>query len=397
MGMTYCCKKDLQLETDKKEIFCTCTNDEKIPSDSRYSKYNEDKNSKKNKMQLSFNSLSPNKTENDPSMPLTIRHYNKKENAAFLIQFNFKKYQLNKKIKNMKTQYQNETYIFLNDLFNQFNKFGKIPPINDFSINGWKNFYLEDDEFFNWDKGRRILSNQIKILNSENISNILIYKGEVNYKNEKHGIGECTTSAFFRKGTWRNDKFTGWCIESRRNGEIFEGKFVNGLINGKGKYTNNKGYKYIGDFINSERNGKGILTTKNFIYNGGFVKNRMEGKGKIEYLNEGHKYEGDFENNEINGNGKFIWKNGDVYEGKMANGRMDGYGKYTYKNGIIYEGDYVEGIKQGTGKLIYPDGKIYKGEFKNGFPSGQGELIKGEDKEKIEVNNGIISSLEINI
>ena len=110
---------------------------------------------------------------------------------------------------------------------------------------------------------------------------------------------------------WRKDNFTGWGREIYNNGEIFEGKFINGKLNGKGIYKNKNNNKniYVGDFINSMKNGKGELYTNDFHYRGDFLKNRICGKGKIEIYNEG-EYEGTFKDDQFEGKGMLKFKNG---------------------------------------------------------------------------------------
>ena len=252
---------------------------------------------------------------------------------------------------------------------------GKAAPIDDFEYDGWKQFYPEDDKFFNWKKGTNILKNQTKVYNNNDLNNVQIYNGDLNYDEQRHGEGKLTTTKYIRIGQWRNDKFTGWGREARRNGEFLEGRFVNGLVNGKGILINDKGDKYIGDFVDSRKHGKGELVSMSIKYVGEFNNNKMDGKGKINFIMEGHEYEGEFFNNQINGCGTFKWNNGDMYEGEMMNGKMHGMGRYKYNNGLIYEGRYNNGNKDGFGKLIYPDGKVYEGNFVNGIPQGQEYLI----------------------
>ena len=243
-------------------------------------------------------------------------------------------------------------------LYAKCRKKGTPPPDEDFSLEGWKLFYPTNDKFFLWDKGKTI-KNQFIVKNPDDDEKIEIYEGEVNIHNEKHGFGILTTPKYVRKGTWRDDEFTGWCRESRINGDIYEGKFIDGAIFGKGINKTHKGNLYVGDFVENKKEGKGELKTKRI------------------------HYEGDFKDNEINGMGIFKWNNGDVYEGEMTNGKMNGYGKYTYSNGQVYEGNYVNGNKHGLGKLYYPNNAIYEGEFKNGKPRGEG--IMYIDGKKINV------------
>ena len=259
-------------------------------------------------------------------------------------------------------------------LYEKCSKNGIPPPDGDFSLEGWKLFYPPEEKFFLWEKGKTI-PNQILVENENDDENIEIYEGEINAKNERHGFGILTTPKYIRKGTWRDGEFTGWCRESRVNGDIFEGKFIDGAIYGKGINKNHRGNLYVGDFVDNKREGVGELKTKRIHYEGEFKYDKFNGKGKIEFVKEGHYYEGDFKDNEICGKGKFTWSNGDVYEGEMTNGKMNGQGKYTYSNGQIYEGSYKNGVKEGFGKLIYPNNKIYEGEFKNGKPEGEGTII----------------------
>ena len=46
------------------------------------------------------------------------------------------------------------------------------------------------------------------------------------------------------------------------NGDVYNGIFVNGLINGKGTFINKKGEKYVGFFKNGKKDGEGSLFDK---------------------------------------------------------------------------------------------------------------------------------------
>ena len=254
----------------------------------------------------------------------------------------FQKYIRQKLIK------ESENYI--NHLLNLCEKNKKFEPEEQYSISGYQKFYSKTDQFFQYNYGK-VFNNQVRIeqISEEDFS---IYQGEMNIDNKKHGFGKLTTPKFTLEGTWRNNNFTGWCRESNNNGNYIEGKFINGVVNGKGILGNKKN-KYIGEFINSIRNGKGELITNKFHYKGDFVNNELQGYGKMKFLIEGHEYEGNFKGNQIEGKGIFKWKNGDKYVGEMKNGKLNGKGKYYYSNGDIFEGNFINGIKQSNGKMIY--------------------------------------------
>ena len=174
-----------------------------------------------------------------------------------------------------------------------------------------------------------------------------IYTGSINHFNQRHGLGQMKEPHCTKIGTWKNNSFTGWGRIIYNNGQVFEGKFENGKLNGKGVYKY-KDNLYIGDFVNSIRQGKGILINKRYRYHGQFNKGKIDGYGKIIFYenNEGQgEYEGFFKDNIIEGKGIMKWKNGNVYEGEMKNGKMNGTGKFIPYGGIPIEGIFRNNIR----------------------------------------------------
>jgi hypothetical protein len=264
-------------------------------------------------------------------------------------------------------------------------QFGPVESDDDFQLDGWKQFYPLDDPFFNWQKGN--VGPNWRVYNPEDKFNLAVYEGDM-LNGMRHGFGRLTTPKYVRLGMWRDDQFTGWGRESRRNGDILEGKYIDGRVTGKGILKNAKGNLYVGDFVESRRHGYGELDTNRIHYKGGFLGDRLNGKGIIHFKVEGHDYDGDFKDNEINGNGVFRWTNGDVYDGQMTRGKMNGFGRYTYANGQIYEGNYVNGIKEGKGKLTYPNGFVYEGDFIGGRPRGNANIISGGKTIPVQYSDG---------
>jgi hypothetical protein len=222
-----------------------------------------------------------------------------------------------------------------------------INDIKNFSPDFWRNFYTNDDESF-----FEPPENNNNIIQDQMIQNKMkneTYFGEINDQREKHGFGKLVTPEMERIGNWRNDEFTGWGREIRKNGEIYEGKFVNGKLNGKGIYKNGSIF-YVGNFINYVKDGKGELFTNNNHYVGNFKKNKMHGNGRIEIYKKG-VYEGQFNNGEISGYGVFKFNNGDYYEGEIKDGEMNGYGKLTQNNGKILEGYFANGEYKGENNM----------------------------------------------
>ena len=157
------------------------------------------------------------------------------------------------------------------------------------------------------------------------------YKGEYNYKGERHG-----------KGT-------------------YEYKLS------KYNKTSLKNAKYVGDWVEGKREGKGVMIWEH-------------------YNHPGSKYEGEWKNDKRHGKGTFTWSNGDKYEGEWKNGKTDGKGNITYKNGDYMEGNWKEGKKvKGIWKGIIVREKYSKYE-------GQISLsIGGYGREwKVKQGSGII-------
>ena len=134
-------------------------------------------------------------------------------------------------------------------------------------------------------------------------------------------------------------------------------------------------------------------------YEGEFLKDARNGKGK-EYYNKGElKFEGEYSNNCLwNGKGYdknkknvFVIKNGCgfikeyddngvlIFEGDYVNGLRNGNGKEYDKNGkVIYEGEFKNDVRHGKGKLFDNDGKlIYEGVFQNGLREGERRMNFG--------------------
>ena len=369
-----------------KDKICDISKDD---DDNDNDKINEDNtNSKKiqkknnminiNDVLIQSKTITKDKTQNNNDDILKIQK----------IQNSYHKHYLKKKFETeIKPSLSKKERDYINKLYTKLSSYGDITAnLNQFDENGWKRYYPSEDQFFLYPKGE-VYNNQIRIKNKNDIKNIEIYEGEINYKNMKHGNGILTTSKYIMKGTWRNDQFTGWGIKCLRNGDIYEGKFINGELNGKGIFKNGKNI-YEGEFINGERHGFGDFTTETYHYKGEFKNNKMDGKGEIDFYEESQRYEGTFSENNITGKGIYKWKNGDIYEGYMKNGKRNGKGIYTQHNGKIYEGEYINDIQEGKGKLIYPEGKTFEGNFVNGKLDGEVLYTENDKTNKVIFSKG---------
>ena len=114
---------------------------------------------------------------------------------------------------------------------------------------------------------------------------------------------------------------------------LFEGEYLNGQRNGKGKEYNKYGELiFEGEYLNNKKwNGKGYDKNNNVIYE------LDNGKGFIKEYNFFGllKYEGEYKEGKRNGKGK----------------------EYKYGQ-LCYEGEYINGFRNGKGKEYNIEGKI---------------------------------------
>ena len=206
------------------------------------------------------------------------------------------------------------------------------------------------------------------------------------------------------------------------NGElIFEGEYLNGKRNGKGKEYNYYNYEdkliFEGEYLNGKRNGKGKEYDNygKLIFEGEYLKGKKwNGKGydegKIIYeLKDGkgfirdyiriNSYRdlillGEYINGEANGKMKEYVCDSLIFDGEYLNGKRNGKGKEFKNNILIFEGEYLNGkkwngkqniqnygkdeiyeIKNGKGFLVEFDQvrDYYEGKFFNGEKNGKGK------------------------
>ena len=231
----------------------------------------------------------------------------------------------------------------ISEILRTFDSNGIPRNSDDFNHKNFSKFYSKQDPFFKYDN-TGLVHNYIIIYNEnqEDLSQMEIYEGDLNQKGQRHGLGKLVTQYYELKGLWKNDMFSGWGRQSRCNGEIYEGRFENGLLNGKGIFLDKKSNKYIGEFKNMKKWGKGKLISDKIIYEGDFINNKKEGKGRIKFLESNVIYEGTFINDNIEGYGIFKYTNGNIYEGEVKNWKMNGNGAYKYRNGKILKGRFVD-------------------------------------------------------
>ena len=162
-------------------------------------------------------------------------------------------------------------------------------------------------------------------------------------------------------------------------GPVQYGKPVRMMFPEEGMYVG-----YLKD-DGKKRHGKGVLKYKNGDeYQGEWVDDERKGKGTMIY-NNGDQYQGQWENNMRNGKGVILYKNNDQYEGEWENDMRHGEGQIYYRVGT-YKGHWYQDKKQGKGSMRYPDNSTYIGDWVDDKRHGEGVLF---DVNRHEVHRGL--------
>ena len=276
------------------------------------------------------------------------------------------------------------------------NSKGKIIFEGDFLI-GEKNGKWK--EYYNVDK--------LEFEGEYNNDDVLEFEGEYLYSHKKRGREFCYGGKLIYEGEYLFDK--------KWDGKGYDGNdnLIYELHNGNGtikEYYNNGDVKFEGEYLNGKRNGKGkeyILVycyCHPNIFEGEYLNGLRHGWGKYydvgilrfecEYLygkknGKSIQYDefGMFEYKALYSDDKLVkkldkdydeliieketgiskeYKNGKlIYEGESINRLRNGKGKeYGQEENLIYEGEFLKGDKEGEGKEYNEYGKlIFEGEY----------------------------------
>ena len=199
------------------------------------------------------------------------------------------------------------------------------------------------------------------------------------------------------------------------NYKIFSGrhkKEENGIVF---EYDYFDDLHFEGEYLNGQRNGKGKeydFYKGKLIFEGEYKNGMKNGKGKEYYLEGKIKFEGEYLNNK-RWNGIMYDLNNKDMTYKLENGKgfIKDY-KYLNYSYLIYEGEYLNGMKNGKGKIIVDKKLKFEGEFKNdkkwnGIGYGKNNQIIYEIKEGkgiitkfcdlYELDENLYNNIRINI
>lgn len=226
-----------------------------------------------------------------------------------------------------------------------------------------------------------------------------IYEGEIttNYLRNGYGTYRYKNGDEYQ-GQWLNDQQSGEGKYLEKGKAAKEGKWFQGKLSDIKETTQiyDNGEKYIGELKNGRREGFGIYYFNNGgTYEGYWHNGKRNGKGKYS-LTDGRFYEGDWENDKRHGFGVFVFQDGSKYQGQWKDDKRTGTGQLLFEDGTKYEGDWLDGTITGKGTLVLSDGSNYSGDWKNNKKNGKGIFVwadgssfDGEWKDDTPNGNGI--------
>jgi hypothetical protein len=138
------------------------------------------------------------------------------------------------------------------------------------------------------------------------------------------------------------------------------------------------------------QNGVGVDfdPNNNTRYEGQFINGKKNGKGKL-VDSAGNIFSGLWQEEEpIRGTYKF--KNGDKYTGRFKDRMFHGVGVLVYSNGDRYIGEFKKDKRSGYGSMVYKSlRKIYIGKWKNDKQNGKGRVYYFTESESGKYVNGV--------
>jgi hypothetical protein len=170
-------------------------------------------------------------------------------------------------------------------------------------------------------------------------------------------------NGYFEGWTNMSNKIDGWGICRFNNGDEYVGNWNNNNYSGNGKFTKKDKngiflLEYTGIFEKNKLGGKGVIKTTEYIYEGDFKNEKINGKGKMMILSTSEEYDGTFRNNIFReGSGSY---DGGIFTGKWKqikkdNKKMfvpDGEGTMTTANGETFFGKWRNGVYQNKKETV---------------------------------------------
>ena len=146
---------------------------------------------------------------------------------------------------------------------------------------------------------------------------------------------------------------------------VYEGEMRNDFPEGHGKVAFEDGTIYEGNWLRGEYQGKGKLMHSQFTYEGSLKDSLFDGEGKLTIKQVG-EYEGMFMRGRFCGYGIFKWLKGKVYKGHWKDSSMHLKGMMAWPDGRRYIGGFSMGKKEGKGFFYFAGGMMIEARWRSG-------------------------------
>lgn len=170
-----------------------------------------------------------------------------------------------------------------------------------------------------------------------------------------------STSCFRYTGMWMNGKRHGKGETVFSDGTVYSGEYKEDKREGKGTLTTADGLNYEGLWKGGKKNGRGLLSKNGEQFDGIFVDDLFEGQGILK--NGSSTCIGTWEKGVLNGKVKIQFSKVSMYEGFLKNGMFEGDGAFTAENGTRIEGTWSENKPHGRVRIVSPSGSVIEKDF----------------------------------
>ncbi len=160
----------------------------------------------------------------------------------------------------------------------------------------------------------------------------------------------------------QSDIRNGYSSFTWSNGERFEGRWVNGTIDGTGVYYWSAEHFYVGYWKNGKRNGFGLEVFEDGSYVVRYFKDDNSSTRELSNIGDINTgvgiYTGEKKSGNACGEGSFKWNNGQYFEGywNCASNSRNGI-LYVYKSSSPWiVGEWINEIQEGYGCVVTDNG-----------------------------------------
>ena len=184
---------------------------------------------------------------------------------------------------------------------------------------------------------------------------VKFYEGNVLEQDEELRSGNSTVKV---KNIYKHGQGTSFLNNSTN--AYRKGNFYYDNLNGHGE-MHVGAIHYVGNWKDNKKNGIGKEWSDGsdgrakFVYEGGFVNDRYNGKGK--FVTDNFTFEGGYSNHNFSGQGKITYSDGGTYSGMFSNGLRNGYGEFYYANGDVYRGNWLNNNRHGEAEYFFSNTK----------------------------------------